>query len=85
MRVYRLWGVLVGGCHSDLWVADDLGSMSMDKKRVKNGKSAKERSLAKIPPRWQLSAAQRDFIDDLWQADCPDSVPALPTRHDVSG
>ncbi|WP_346826072.1 hypothetical protein [Serratia inhibens] len=57
----------------------------MDKKRVKNGKSAKERSLAKIPPRWQLSAAQRDFIDDLWQADCPDSVPALPTRHDVSG
>lgn len=57
----------------------------MDKKRVENGKSAKERSLAKIPPRWQLSAAQRGFIDDLWQADGPDSVPALPTRHDVSG
>lgn len=57
----------------------------MDKKRVKNGKSAKEHSLARIPPRWQLNAAQRDFIDDLWQADAPDPAPALPTRHDVSG
>ncbi|AEF47134.1 hypothetical protein MXM81_18885 [Serratia plymuthica] len=57
----------------------------MDKKRVKNGKSAKERSLARIPPRWQLNAAQRDFIDDLWQADAPDPAPTLSTRHDVSG
>lgn len=81
MRVYRLWFFLVGSCRSDLLVADDLGNKPMGKKRVKNGKSGQGHSPAKIPPGWQLSTAQRDFIDDLWQEDTTTPAPALPARR----
>ncbi|MGO4745792.1 hypothetical protein [Serratia quinivorans] len=39
----------------------------MDKKRVKRTGGDRNESPAKIPPSWQLTTEQRDFINDLWQ------------------
>ncbi|CAI0700361.1 hypothetical protein V2T44_18140 [Serratia ficaria] len=39
----------------------------MDKKQVKDREEVPRCTPPKIPPSWQLSSAQRAFIEDLWQ------------------
>ncbi|CAI1830871.1 Uncharacterised protein [Serratia quinivorans] len=56
----------------------------MDKKRVKKKGGARDDSPVKIPPSWQLTRQQRDFINDLWQNDATEPVPKPATRPGVN-
>jgi hypothetical protein len=83
VRIYRLRSVLAGRRRRDL-LAAYLGNKSMDKKRVKKKGGARDDSPVKIPPSWQLTQQQRDFINDLWQDDAPEPVPKPATRPDAN-
>lgn len=50
----------------------------MDKKQVKHIGGARDDSSVKIPPSWQLTPEQRDFINDLWQEDAVEAAPERP-------
>lgn len=56
----------------------------MDKKRVKKEGGARDDSPVRIPPSWQLTQQQRDFINDLWQDDATEPVLKPPTRPSVN-
>ncbi|MBP1133231.1 MULTISPECIES: hypothetical protein [Serratia] len=56
----------------------------MDKKRVKKTGGARDDSPAKIPPSWQLTREQREFINDLWQDDAVEPTSEQPTRPGVN-
>lgn len=45
----------------------------MDKKKIEAEKPCVRRNKTKIPPSWQLNEAQREFIEDLWQDDAPET------------
>ena len=83
MRIYRLRGILVGRRRRDL-LAVYLGSRVMDKKRVKRPGGDRDESPAKIPPSWQLTSEQRDFINDLWQDDAGDPGPEHPVPPKIN-
>ncbi|MDW5501995.1 hypothetical protein R6Y99_19580 [Pseudomonas lundensis] len=56
----------------------------MDKKQVKHIGGARDDSSVKIPPSWQLTPEQRDFINDLWQEDAAEAAPEQPVRPAAS-
>jgi hypothetical protein len=74
VRIYRLRDILVGRRRRDL-LAVYLGNRVMEKKRVKRTGGDRGQSPAKIPPSWQLTREQRDFINDLWQDDAREPGP----------
>lgn len=53
----------------------------MEKKRVKRTGGDRGQSPAKIPPSWQLTREQRDFINDLWQDDAREPGPEHLTNN----
>lgn len=56
----------------------------MEKKRVKCTGGDRDESPAKIPPSWQLTSEQRDFINDLWQDDAGDPGPEHPVPPKIN-
>ncbi|MGA9617214.1 MAG: hypothetical protein ACTH8B_19485 [Serratia proteamaculans] len=56
----------------------------MDKKRVKKMGGARDDSPVKIPPSWQLTPEQQDFINDLWQDDAEKYAAERPARPTVN-
>lgn len=54
----------------------------MDKKKIETEKPCVRRNKMKIPPSWQLNEAQREFIEDLWQDDAPESETSRPAQKD---
>lgn len=55
----------------------------MDKKKIEVEKPCVRRNKTKIPPSWQLNEAQREFIEDLWQDDAPESPTPRPAQKDA--
>ncbi|CAI0968071.1 hypothetical protein [Serratia proteamaculans] len=56
----------------------------MDKKRVKKMGGARDDSPVKIPPSWQLTPEQQDFINDLWQDDAEEYAAERTARPTVN-
>ncbi|SMB46018.1 conserved hypothetical protein [Serratia proteamaculans] len=56
----------------------------MDKKRAKNAGGTRDDSLVKVPPSWQLTPEQQDFINDLLQDDTAEFAAGRPARPTVN-
>lgn len=56
----------------------------MGKMRVKNMGGSRDDSPVKIPPSWQLTPKQQDFINDLWQDDAAEFAAERPARPAVN-